>query len=204
MIVTVPGTSRLCAVPWLSGSRRGASATPIAHSGTFTANTAGHPSACTNAPPSTQPDAPPAAAAAVNQATPRRRSGSVATSASAAGASAAAPMPCTARAPTSAAADGANAQASDAAPNTASPTRNIRRRPAMSPARPVATSRPPNVSVYAVRIHCSPSGESPNERCIAGSAIATIVTSSTTMNWAAQSSVTGKSTIAGIHDLSTA
>ena len=54
--------------------------------------------------------------------------------------------PATARAATSAIPDGASAQASDAPPNTISPTRNSRRRPNRSAARPAATSRPPNVS----------------------------------------------------------
>ena len=131
-------------------SRRGASTTPAAHSGRFTRNTAGHPAVCTSTPPSSQPDAPPAAAAAVHHATARRRgSGSenvAASSANAAGASIAAPMPCTARAATSAVPDGASPQASDAPPNTISPTWNSRRRPNRSAARPAATSRPPNVN----------------------------------------------------------
>ncbi len=48
------------------------------------------------------------------------------------------------------------------------------------------------MSVYAVSTHCSEAPENPRSARIAGSATATIVTSSTTMNWTEQSSVTGE------------
>ena len=115
------------------------------------------------------------------------------------GVSAAAPAPWTARAATSGAGPGARAQASDAIPNTASPVANRRRWPSRSPARPATISRPPNASVYALRTHCRPDAENPSDRWISGRAIATIVTSSTTRNWAAHSmgSVTFEVFIAG-------
>ena len=98
-----------------------------AQSGTLTRKTAGQPNASTSTPPSTQPDAPPPAAAAVHQPTARRRcSGSAnvaVSSASAAGVCTAAAMPCPARAATSSAAVGASAQASEAAPNPTTPAR---------------------------------------------------------------------------------
>ena len=115
------------------GNRRPASAAPASPIGTLTANTHSQPGPLVIRPPSTQPDAPPPAAAAVQIASARERAapaGSVATSsASADGATSAAPAPCTARAAISAAAVGASAQASDATANRRSPLRNARRAP---------------------------------------------------------------------------
>jgi hypothetical protein len=128
--VSAPGRSRLPSPRGSSGgNRRPARAAPASPIGTLTANTHSQPGPPVMRPPSTQPDAPPPAAAAVQIASARGR-GSVATSsASAEGATSAAPVPCTARAAISAAAVGASAQASEAAAKISSPPRNARRAP---------------------------------------------------------------------------
>jgi hypothetical protein len=129
-----PGrSSRRCSRPRTSGSSRPASAAPASPIGTLTAKTHSQPGPLLITPPSTQPDAPPPAAAAVQTASARERagpSGSVATNrASADGATSAAPVPCTARAAISAPALGASAQAAEAAVKISRPARNARRRP---------------------------------------------------------------------------
>jgi hypothetical protein len=156
--VSAPGTSRPpLPPPSERGSREPASTAPARHGGTLTANTHSQPGPLLISPPSTQPDAPPPAAAAVQMASARERTGpagSVATSsASADGATSAAPVPWTARAATSAAADGAHAHATEAAEKTSRPARKARRRPYRSATRPASSSPPPNVSVYALITH---------------------------------------------------
>ncbi len=125
-----PSTSMGARSPRLSGSNRPASAAPASPTGTLTANTHSHPSTLVMTPPSTQPDAPPPAAAAVQIPSARCRSGAVATrSASAEGAISADPAPWTARAAISAAAVGASAHASEATAKRSRPIWNTRRRP---------------------------------------------------------------------------
>ena len=148
---TAPPRSSDVRGPRLSSSTRAISATATRQSGTLTRKTARQPSASVSTPPSTQPEAPPPAAAAVHHATARRRSAGSANAtvsrASAAGAASAAPTPCTPRLATSTAGEFASPQERDAAPNSARPSANRRRRPNRSPARPAATSSPPNASV---------------------------------------------------------
>src|SRR5581483_3174448 len=76
--------------------------------------------------------------------------------------------------------------ASDAAEKMTTPSRNIRLRPRMSPARPPSRRKPPNVIAYAVITHCRPVTEKWRLRPIDGSATLTIETSSTVMKKATQ------------------
>jgi hypothetical protein len=63
-----------------------------------------------------------------------------------AGVVSAAPAPWTTLAPTSADSPGLNAQASEPAAKTLAPTRNMRRRPKMSPAEPPGSTSDANAS----------------------------------------------------------
>jgi MFS family permease len=67
------------------------------------------------------------------------------------------------------------------------PNRNSLRGPYRSPSRPPRSSRPPNVSVYALITHASESSVKPRSARIDGNATFTIVASSTIMRLAAQS-----------------
>ena len=174
------------------GNTRPASAAPASPIGTLTANTHSQPGPLVIRPPSTQPDAPPPAAAAVQIASARggrrRRARSRRAARAPTARTSAAPAPCTARAAISAAAVGASAQANEAAAKISSPLRNARRAPYRSATRPASSSPPPKVSVYAPSTHCRSAGSNPRSRRMAGSAIATIVTSRTTTNCATQRS----------------
>lgn len=134
-------------------------------------------------PPSTRPMLAPTPAVAAYQATARVRSGPslklVDSSASDDGARIAAPAPCTARAMISHAADCARPIASDATVNSPRPKMNRRRRPRMSPARALSSSRPPKASVYAFCTHDSPVAVKPRPWRIFGSAVMTIEMSRT-------------------------
>jgi hypothetical protein len=77
-------------------------------------------------------------------------------------------------------------QASDIAVNPIIPTRNIRRRPTMSPSRPEITSPIANASVYAARIHCRVLCPPPISRRMEGPAMLTMVASSRSMTSAAR------------------
>ena len=68
------------------------------------------------------------------------------------------------------------------APKIATPMRNQRRRPKMSPRRPPVTSSTANVSVYALTVHSRFDVETPRSRWIDGSATFTTVLSSMIMN----------------------
>ena len=105
----------------------------------------------------------------------------------AAGSITAAPIPCTARAPIRNPSPVASAQASDAAENTPSPAIRTRRRPSRSAARPPSSRKPPNVSAYAVATHCRFVAEKCRSRPIVGSAVLTIVRSTTVMKYATAS-----------------
>ncbi len=98
----------------------------------------------------------------------------------------AAPKPCTARAATSTPVDPARPQTREAIEKISTPTRNIRLRPRMSPARPPSSRKPPNVIAYAVITHCRPVWEKWRLSPIDGSATLTIDTSSTVMKNATQ------------------
>ena len=71
------------------------------------------------------------------------------------------------------------------APKIATPMRNQRRRPKMSPRRPPVTSRTAKVSVYALTVHSRFAVETPRSRCMEGSVASTIRLSSVIMKSAA-------------------
>src|SRR3954449_4374964 len=141
-------------------------------------------------PPSSRPKAPPAPAMAPQ--TPMARVRSLPSAKvvvmidSAAGETSAAPRPCTPRAKISTSPELARALAADAALKSAMPIRNSLRRPMRSAARPPRSRKPPNIRVYALTIHCSCSVVRSRSVWIDGRATLTIVASSTTMNWAKQ------------------
>ena len=58
----------------------------------------------------------------------------------------------------------------------------MRRRPSMSAARPPRMSSPLKAMAYPVTTHCTTEVDTPKSRSIDGSAILTMVKSSTTMN----------------------
>ncbi len=101
---------------------------------------------------------------------------------SVAGIISAAPTPCAARPTTSHVAVCEKAMKRLDAPKIATPIRNQRRRPKMSPRRPPVTSRTAKVSVYALTVHSRFAVETPRSRWIDGSATFTTVLSSMIMN----------------------
>ena len=101
---------------------------------------------------------------------------------SAAGATSAAPAPCTILDATSSTGSPASPPASEARENTTRPTTNMRRRPSMSAARPPRISSPLKAMAYPVTTHCTTEVATPRSRSMAGSAIFTMVKSSTTIN----------------------
>ena len=101
----------------------------------------------------------------------------------AAGAMIAAPRPWSARAPISDGSFHASAATSEAAVNTMSPAKNMRRRPRRSAARPPRSRKPPKTSAYALITHCRFCCENPRSTWIDGRATFTIAMSSTSMNW---------------------
>src|ERR1019366_1730556 len=105
-------------------------------------------------------------------------------SASTAGEAIAPPAPCTARAASSHAAEVARPPASEAAVNSTIPAMKTRRRPRMSPARPPSSSRPPNVSVYALSTQDKLGAEKCSPRAMLGKAMFTTVMSRMIMSWA--------------------
>ncbi len=110
-------------------------------------------------------------------------------SAKAAGEAMAAPAPCRARHATSHEGTAASPPSREAVANRAMPTRNVRRCPNMSPARPPSSNSPPNASAYAVTTHCRPVDENARPCWISGSAMFTMVESRTTISWAAAMTV---------------
>ncbi len=104
--------------------------------------------------------------------------------ASTAGEAIAPPAPWMARAASSHAAEVARPPASDAAVNSVMPAMNTRRRPRISPARPPSSSRPPNVSVYALRTQDRLGSEKCRPVAMLGSAMFTTVKSRMIMSWA--------------------
>ena len=63
---------------------------------------------------------------------------------------------------------------------------NIRREPTRSANRPPGMRKPPKASVYAVITQCRPPPLNPSDSPTTGSAVVTIVASSTTTNCATQ------------------
>jgi hypothetical protein len=74
--------------------------------------------------------------------------------------------------------------AAEASANPASPVRKITLRPNRSPSRPPSSSRLPKARAYAVTIHCRSTVVKCSASCAFGSAMFTIVASSTTISWA--------------------
>ncbi len=107
---------------------------------------------------------------------------------SAAGVMIAAPSPCMARAPIRGPSPQAKPETSEAVVKRTTPTRNIRRRPRRSAARPPSSRKPPKNSAYALITHCKFSWEKPRSSLIEGRATFTIAMSSTTMNCTSKSS----------------
>ena len=156
--------------------------------GTLTNSTQRQEAYVTSRPPAMSPTAAPTPLIAAYTPIARLRGGpsgnAVAISASAVGATIAPPTPCSARAASSQPGEVANPPASDAAENSSSPAVNIRRRPNRSPARPPSSSRPPNVSAYALITHSRPLPEKPSAAWMCGRATLTTVASSTTISCA--------------------
>jgi hypothetical protein len=143
---------------------------------------------CVSTPPSNNPTAPPLPAIAPKMPNALFRSAGsenvVVNTASTDGASSAPNAPWRARAATSQPKLWARPPTAEIAANPIRPVRNVGLRPNMSPIRPPRGSKLPNASAYAVMTHW----RSPFEKCSArwadGSAIFTIVASSTTITCA--------------------
>jgi len=103
---------------------------------------------------------------------------------SAAGASIAPNAPCAPRPITSTAKLFAAPPSADAAAKPTRPMISIRRRPTRSDSRPPSSSSPPKASEYAVTTHCRSATLKPRSRWAEGSAMFTIVASSTTISCA--------------------
>ena len=129
-------------------------------------------------PPATDPNTP--------NARPRSRaSRNVATSVPrAAGARIAPNAPCSVRAATSMPNDVAAPPSAEERANPISPVMKTRLRLNMSPSRPPTSSRLPNARAYAVTTHCRSLFGKSRARWADGSAMFTMVESSTTISWA--------------------
>src|SRR6266704_1475425 len=92
--------------------------------------------------------------------------------------------PCSARAVTRTANESAAPPIAEATANPTRPVTNIHLRLNMSPSRPPTSSRLPNERAYAVTTHCRSLLEKLSACWADGSAMFTIVPSSTTMSWA--------------------
>ena len=151
-----------------------------------------HDSACVSTPPSSSPTDAPPPAIAPKMPNAFARSGEPANvtvnSDSADGASSAPKIPCSPRAATSMPKDCANPPSAEASEKPARPAMNVHLRPNRSPSLPPSSSRLPNASAYAVITHCRLSVEKCSARCAEGSAMLTIVASSTTISCATPSS----------------
>ena len=125
----------------------------------------------------------PEMAAHTPKASPRSRGSKLTcTSDNVAGIMAAAPTACAVRAATSRPIVGARPHAADAIPNSASPMRNTRLRPNMSPVRPSGMSSDAKTSVYALSTHSTLERPAFSPRIIAGIEMLTMVLSTTTRN----------------------
>lgn len=127
-------------------------------SGALTSSTARQPNHEVNAPPTMGPHAPAIAAAPpiVPSARPRSAAGNVLlTMAIVVGSMSAPAAPWITLKTKRIGKVGARPAHTDAAANTAEPSRNTRRRPIRSPSRPPKTSRPASGSRLALRTHCT-------------------------------------------------
>src|SRR3989441_5297617 len=172
-----------------SGRAKAIATSPI---GRFSRKMKCQSATCVSTPPSTTPTAPPADATKPQTLMALARSaGSGKRSRITESATAwtiAPPMPWTPRAPMSSHCEVARPQASDAAVNSARPAMRTVRRPMRSAARPPRSRKPPNVRTYAFTTHARPACEKPRSRWIAGSAMFTIVASSTIISAPKQTS----------------
>lgn len=182
---TTPRGSTGARGPCCSSTRARAMAMIATASGRLSQKIHGHEIPCTTAPPSGGPNATAAPAAAAK--TPRARgrsrgSNAPVSSPSASGITKAAPAPCNARAAISTPALGATAHATDAAPNSPTPSVNIRLRPYRSPSAAALISSTAKLSVYALTVHSSELSEAPSSCLIVGSAVVTTRASKPTKN----------------------
>ncbi len=129
----------------------------ITPTGRFTKNTHCHDTREVSTPPSSSPTAPPPTATALHTLRAAVRSlpsaKVVVSTVRAAGETRAPPSPCSARPAMRMPGEPARPFMSEAPVNSAMPSRNMRRRPSRSAARPPSMRKPPNVSVYAFTIH---------------------------------------------------
>src|SRR3954453_3136706 len=102
---------------------------------------------------------------------------------------AAAPTPCRKRAPISAPSLGARPHSSEATVKITRPVSKTHLRPARSPRRPASSSRLPNVMRKALTTQVRPAWLKWRSCWIEGSATFTIVTSSTIISWARQTTM---------------
>src|SRR3954447_2189627 len=176
-----PGRSKRPGRRSVSASTRGASQIRTAPTGTLIHSPHRHEIQSVSMPPRIRPTLPPPPATAPYAASARMRSGPsrkfVVRSASEDGAAIAAPTLWSARAPSSHACVCASPPTKDATVNSAMPAMNVRRRPRMSPMRAPSSSRPPNVSAYALCTHDSAAGEKSSRLAMLGSAVITTVAS---------------------------
>jgi len=156
--------------------------------GTFTNITQRQPGPAVRIPPRIAPTANPNEAIAPTTPKALFRSGPsakvVVINDSAVGAINAAPNPCTPRVIISHTPEIASPPASEANEKRNSPAIKSLRLPYRSPIRPPSSKNPPNVSEYALMIHCRFCVDNPRSFCIDGKAIFTIEKSNTTINWA--------------------
>src|ERR1700683_5646216 len=143
---------------------------------------------CVRTPPRMRPTAPPPPATDPNTPNARPRSRGLRNVLTrvprADGARMAPKMPCSARAVTSISNDTAAPPSAEDRANPTSPVMKTRLRLNMSPSRPPTSSRLPNARAYAVTTHCRSLFGKPRACWADGSAMFTMVASSTTISWA--------------------
>src|SRR3954470_8733401 len=173
----------------LSCRRRGARKNAATPTGTLTKKIQDQLSTSVRTPPSRTPAAAPKPPTAPQtpSATLRSRPSEkvVVRMDSAAGEMIAAPSPWSERAAIKDPSDQARPASSEARVKTTMPTRNSRRRPSRSAARPPRSRKPPKNRAYALITHWRFSWENPRSILIEGNATFTIAMSRTTMNWTA-------------------
>lgn len=147
---SAPATSKRPGLRRVSVIATGPSTRISTPSGTFSSRPHRHELRPDSVPASSRPPAVLTAPAAVHTAIARLRgapsSNMLSTRASPLGAASAAPMPWTTRIAVSSSTSDASPRTAAAAVNRATPVRNTRRRPRMSPALPPSSSRPPKAS----------------------------------------------------------
>ena len=192
VLSSAPATSKVRAAPsseaLLSRRMKNDAAITRMANGTLTRNTQRQLRLSTSAPPTTAPMVPPSPARPpqMPSAMLRRRPCSKVTVSRvrADAESMAPPSPWIPRNRMSSNAVLASPAASDDPAKATSPITNTSRRPIRSAMRPPSSRNPPKMSVYALMTHCRSLAPNFRSDWMCGSATFTIVTSSTTMNWA--------------------